>query len=190
MDELAVYGLVVAALGLLEGDLRFFQVGGSVGAVDGVEDRALFHGVALFKISGEHFAVHQRFHGVSIGRVQGAGAAEGVGDIPLLRRRFHIAGVHIGLLVVGGLEQEHPSCKDDHRRRDQPFPVLPGKCFGPGKLPGGLIVCSRCRGGVPLHGRVLLFPDHAFPPRCAVRGASSPSRRSVCYKVVYRISGN
>ena len=104
---LAVHHLVIATLCLLHGDLSLFKIGGSIRAVQRVEDAPLIQHVALLKLAGEHLALHQRFHGVGVGRVQGAGAAQGVGDIPHFRAGLQIAGVHgcgAGLL---GLEQKH-----------------------------------------------------------------------------------
>ena len=134
---LAVHRLVVVALGLLQGDARLLHLGGSVGGVHGVEHIALFHVVAFLKAAGQHLAGHQRFDIISIRRLQGAGAAQGIDEVPLFRRGLHIAGIHAGRLVGLGLEQPHTAQHGHAGHRDQPLPVLfqePG-CSGTGRFP-------------------------------------------------------
>ena len=122
-DILEVYGLVVAALCLLQGDAGLFQIGGGVRAVDGVEHIALFHLIALFKVAGEDLAVHQRLDGICIGRVQRAGAAQGVGDILTDRRRLGVGHIAAGSFIPAAYEKDSARCRhDDHRH--EPFPVF------------------------------------------------------------------
>ena len=164
-DILAVHSLVVAALGLLQGNAGFFQIGGSVRAVDGVEHIALLHLVALFKAAGEDLAVHQRLDGICIGRVQRACAAQGIGDILTDRRRLGVGHIAAGSAIpAAAYEKDSARCRHDDQRHE-PFPVLFGKCactgptLGSGHFPGSLSRLSRCI--------LFLFPDHAFPPsRC------------------------
>ena len=85
---------------------------------------ALFHDIALFKAAGQHLAGHQRLDIISIRRLQGAGAAQGIDEVPLFRRGLHIAGIHAGRLVGLGLEQPHTAQHGHAGHRDQPLPVL------------------------------------------------------------------
>ena len=156
---LAVHHLVIAALCLLHGDLGLFKVGGSIRAVQRVEDAPLIQHVALLKLAGEHLALHQRFHGVGVGRVQGTGAAQGVGDIPHFRAGFQIAGVHGCGAGVLGLEQKH-TARDHHTdHRHEPFPVLLQK-----QHRGLGCLCRRRFRTRVLRAVLLLIPDHHVPP--------------------------
>ena len=154
--------LTLSVLGLLQGDAGLFQIGGGVRAVDGVEHIALFHLIALFKAAGEDLAVHQRLDGICIGRVQRAGAAQGVGDILTDRRRLGVGHIAAGSFIPAAYEKDSARCRhDDHRH--EPFPVLFGECRHT-----GLGFC----GFSSLSGRILfLFPDHAFPPMVCKRAA-------------------
>ena len=57
----------VAALGLLEGDLRLLQGAVCVGGVQGVQHRALLHLVALLKVGGEDGVLQQGGDVVGVG---------------------------------------------------------------------------------------------------------------------------
>ena len=178
---MAVYGLVVAALGLLQGDAGLFQIGGSVRAVDGVEHIALPHLVALLNIAGEDLAVHQRLDGIGIGRVQGAGAAQGVGDILTGGGRLGVGHITARSAPAAAAHDQHDGHHQHDSQRGKPFPVFLGECGCAGRglclrrLPSGLVCCI-----------LFLFPDHAFPPMVG-KWAYDPLCTKNLLLVVYRI---
>ena len=154
---LAVHGLIVAALCLLQGDGGLLGLGGGIGGIHRVQHSAFLHNVAFLNGAGEHLACHQRFDIVCISRVQRTGAAEGVGQIPLFRRGLHIAHIHIGVLCPVRTQDE-PSAQHGHtRHRHHPLPVFAKKCSH------FVFSCGSCLTGSRLLCRsiLLLFKDHA-----------------------------
>lgn len=98
-------------------------------------------------------------YGVGVGRVQGAGAAQGVGDIPHFRAGFQIAGVHGCGAGALWLEQKH-TARDHHTdHRHEPFPVLLQK-----QHRGLGCLCRRRFRTRVLRAVLLLIPDHHVPP--------------------------
>ena len=122
---LPVHDLLIVALGLFQGDLGFFYIGGSIGTVHCIQNRALLHHIAFLKISRQDLAVHQRGDRIGLGRFQGAHAAQGVGNILHLGRILHILRVCGHLLLRAALQRPEQDQRRQHTGcRDQPFCVL------------------------------------------------------------------
>ena len=52
---LPVHDLLIVALGLFQGNLGFFYIGGSIGTVHCIQNRALLHHIAFLKISRQDY---------------------------------------------------------------------------------------------------------------------------------------
>ena len=89
-DILGVHRLVVAALGLLQRDLGGLELVGGIGTVEDIEHFALFNIIAHFKIGAQDGALHQRGDVVAVCGSDGAGVAQGVGDVSPLGAGFNI----------------------------------------------------------------------------------------------------
>ena len=82
LDYLVFRRALIAALGLRQGDLRLFDVGGGVLAVNLIEHAVLFHHIALLKVGREDLAFDQGGHSIGIGGLEGTAAGKRVGNGP------------------------------------------------------------------------------------------------------------
>ena len=91
LDRLILRRALIAALGLIQRDLRLFDVSGCVITVDLIEYGIRLYGFALLKISGEYLPFDKGGHGIGIGRLEGPAAGERVGDCALGDTFFRVA---------------------------------------------------------------------------------------------------
>ena len=120
----------VAALGLLEGDLRLLQGAVGVGGVQGVQHRALLHLVALLKVGGEDGVLQQGGDVIGVGGLQGAAAGDGGGHVPA----GDLGGGIAAVALFGGLGAAAEQCvaaqaDDQGRRRHQGDELLSPQLF-------------------------------------------------------------
>ena len=147
---------VVVALGLVQADLGLLHVGGSVAVLDLVQLLAGSDFIPFLKIGGKDLALHQRLDGVAVGRVQGAGGAQGLGDGPPGDRGLGIFGGHLHRLGLARLTDGDGRGDHHHdNKRDSPLEMffILGQALG-GCCAGG---CLRFLAG----GLAFLFlPGH------------------------------
>ena len=142
--------VVVAALGLVQRDLRLLQRVGGVGGVDGVENGALLHLIPLLKGGGEDAALDEGGHRVGVGRLQGAAAGDGGGDVHAgdlrrgiggSRRRGALTGAEHLPAYAGRHDQGHAG-----HGKFLPAALLPGLFVSPPRQLGEQLG-RRPRGG-------------------------------------------
>ena len=147
---LAFQLIVVAALGLAQGDLRLLQRVGRVGAVNGIQHGALLHLIALLKIGGENAALDQGRHRVGVRRLQGPAAGDGGGDVHADNLGGGVGGFLIRH-VLPGVEQIPDQRRHNHQghtSHDKLDPAPLAVRLLPGMLPGNFLhYLGDCRRG-------------------------------------------
>ena len=89
---------------------------GRVGGINGIEQLALLHLVALFKGIAEDLAGDQRIDGVGVRWLQRAAGGEGIGDKAALHRRLLIRRRSGGRLSAAPPDH-HAACNGHHQKQ-------------------------------------------------------------------------
>ena len=152
-DILGVHRILIAALGLVEGQLGPCHAVGGVRAVDGIQHVPGLDHIPFLEIGGEDGAPHQRLDFIGVGRRDGPRIAEHVGDAAPLGGILQIGNTGgCGGSLPG--HQEGARHHQDHRACGDPLPVPFEK---------GLEPLARAAGGLlGLRLSLLFFLEHGF----------------------------